>query len=314
MISRILDFRLRQIGRMLKEIGAVYFVLLVLVCFGFFMGLIESLVRSQSALTGLIGVMIIGSIHFGRKDAGFLKKIEVQRIRLYIFEYLLLTIPFVIAYLGGANFGAILVQTCGIIIIAFLPNPELEGKSFSNSLDFKFMPKAVFEAKSYFRRFIIPIGLMYVFGLIMSKYIVVPMLIILLMALFFTSFFDEVESKELFEAIHFRKGILTSKIKSYLGLFFFILLPYIIVFLIRHLEYWYILIAGLFLGSTVILFNIFYKYANFTPYRRRVYNSTVNAIFFGFSMIPFLYPVTLLYLIYYWLKARKNIRLYYAKN
>ena len=314
MIARILDFRLKQLWRMLKEIGAVYFILLILVCCGFFLGLVESVVKSQSASMGLIGLMIAGSVHFSRKDSRFLKKLEINRPKLYASEYLLLTLPLTIAFIGGSNFGAILLQTVGVIILAFLPNPELEGKSFSSALDFNFLPLQVFEAKSYLRRFVIPIGLMYITGLITAKYITIPMVVILLMALFFTSFFDEVESKALFEAIHFRKGILTSKIQSYLGLYFLLLLPHISLFLIFHLEYWYILLAGLFLSTTVILFNIFYKYANYAPYRRRVYNSTVNAIFFGFAMIPFLYPVTLLYLFYYWRKARKNIRLYYAEN
>ncbi len=314
MIPRILDFRLRQIGRMLKEIGAVYFVLLILVCFGFFMGLVDSLVKSQTPFMGLIGVLIVGSIHFSRKDGSFLKKLQINRPKLYAVEYILLTLPITFAFLGGPNFGAIGVQILGVILLAFLPNPELEGKSFSNTLDFKFLPKETFEARSYLRRYIIPIALLYIVGLITAKYVAMPLLVIILTALFFTSFFDEVESKLLFEAIHFKKGILWSKVRSYLGLFYLLLSPHIIVFLIVHTHYWYILLAGLFVTSTVIVFNIFYKYASFSPYRRRVYNSTVNAIFFGFAMVPFLYPVTLLYLIYYYRKARKNIQLYYAEN
>ncbi|MFT5165521.1 MAG: hypothetical protein ACI8P3_000748 [Saprospiraceae bacterium] len=299
---------------MLREIGAVYFVLLVLVCFGFFMGLVESVVRSQSIWMGLIGAMIASSIHFSRKDSGFLKMLEVKRVKLYIMEYLLLTTPLAIAFLGGSNFGAILVQTLSLVILVFLPNPEMEGSSFSNKLNFNFLPKELFEARSYLRRFAIPLGLCYILGLITSKYMTIPIVMVLLTALLFTAFFDEIESKALFEAIHFRKGILSAKIQSYLGLYFLLLLPYILLFLILHFEYWYILLVVLFVGSTVILFNIFYKYSHYAPYRRRVYNSTVNAIFFGFAMVPFFYPVTLLYVFYYWRKARKNIRLYYAEN
>jgi hypothetical protein len=130
----------------------------------------------------------------------------------------------------------------------------------------------------------------------------------------FASFFDEVESKELFEVFHFQKGILTSKIKLYLGLYFLLMIPHILLFLILHFQYWYLLLAALFFGTTLILFNIFYRYAQFTPYRRRVYNSTANSLFVFSILIPFFYPVTLIYLLIYWLKARKNIRFYYAEN
>jgi hypothetical protein len=314
MIAKILDFRLRQIGRMLREIGIAYFLLLVFVCFGFFMGLIESVVRSQTMWMGLIGVVIASSIHFSRKDSGLLKMLEVKREKLYALEYIFMTTPLVIAFLGGSNFGAILVQTIGLIFLAFLPNPEITGSSFSNKLSFDFLPKATFEARSYLRQYIIPVGIFYITGLITSNYIAIPIVVVLLTSMFFTAFFDEVESKELFEAIHFKKGILSAKIQSYVGLYFLLLLPFIILFLFFHFKYWYLLLVALFVGSTVILFNIFYKYANYAPYRRRVYNSTVNAIFFGFAMVPFLYPVTLLYLIYYWRKAQNNIRLYYAEN
>ena len=136
----------------------------------------------------------------------------------------------------------------------------------------------------------------------------------LLISFTFAAFFDEVESKELFEVFHFKKGILKSKIKIYLGLYYLLLIPHILLFLLLHFQYWYLLLAALFLGTTLILFNIFYRYAQFTPYRRRVYNSTANSLFIFSILIPFFYPVTLIYLLIYWLKARKNIRFYYAEN
>ncbi len=314
MIGRILDFRLRQIIRLFKEIGAIYIVLLILVCLGFFLGLVEALIRSETMLMGLIGIMIIASVHFSRKDAGFLRMLELDRKKLYVAEYILLTLPMAIAYLVGGNFGAILFQTIGVLFIAMLPNPEISSHSFTNRLDLNFLPKAAFEAKSQLRRFAIPLGLLYIICLLTSKFLTVAIVFILLIALFFTSFFDEVEGKDLLEAIHFKSGILTAKVKTYLGLYYLLCIPFMVSFFIFHLEYWYLLLAVLFLGSTVILFNIFYKYAHYGPHRRKVYNSMANSIFFGSILIPFFYPITLLYLIFYWRKARKNIRMYYAED
>lgn len=314
MIGKVLGFRLKQLIRMLREIGAVYFLLLILVCFGFFLGMVETLVRSTSMWMGLLGVMIVSSIHFSRKDVGFLRKLEINRPQLFILEYLLLSLPLTLMYLGGQNFGAILVQLLGVLILAFMPNPGINGSSFANKLDFKFLPKAVFEARSYLRRYAIPIAIFYLLGLFVTQYLTIPIAAVILMALFFTAFFDEIENKALLEPFHFKRGILSSKIRAYLGLYFLLLSPYLVLFLLFHTSYWYILLAALFIGSTLILFNIFYKYAHYTPYRKRVYNSVANSIFFIAVIIPFFYPVTLMYLVYYWRKARKNIRLYYAEN
>jgi len=57
----------------------VYLILLLVVCTGFFLGIIESLLRSTSEWMGLIGMMIVASIHFSRKDTNFLKKLEINR-------------------------------------------------------------------------------------------------------------------------------------------------------------------------------------------------------------------------------------------
>jgi hypothetical protein len=238
--------------------------------------------------------------------------IGVNRRALYTWEYLLVTLPFSILFLLSGNWGAFLIQSLGIMGLALLPNLEVSKQSFGTKMDFRLFHKEAFEARSYFRRFFIPIGLLYIVGLITIKYTGIPIGIIILTALFFSSFFDEVENKDLFEAIHFRRGILTEKAIRYIGLFLLLTSPFIILFLVLHVEYWYILLAALFVGVKVILFNLLYKYAHFTPYRRRVYNSIANSMFFLAVLIPFFYPATLLFLVYYWRKARKNIKVYYA--
>lgn len=314
MVGQIIDLRLRQLARIFREIGPVYIVLLLLVCTGFFLGLIDSLLKSTSPWMGLLGVFIIASVHFSRQDTTFLKKLNLYRPFLYLPEYFLLTLPFVMIYLSGGNLQAILVQSLGILLVSFLPNPELNGQSFSNTLDFKWLPLALFEARSYLRRFGALLLVVYLVGLFFTQYETVVMLMVVLTAMVFTAFFDEVEDKAILEAFHFRKGILKTKIEAYLGLYLILLLPYSILFLIQHSQYWYILLVGVFVGMTLILFNIFYKYAHYAPHRRRINNAMANSIFFVAVIIPFFYPVTLLYLFYYYRKARKNIQLYYAKN
>lgn len=312
MIGRILDFRLRQFGRILKEIGAGYFILLALVCFGFFMGIVETLVKNDSIWMGLVGAMIAASIHFSRKDLFFLKQLGISSKKLFFLEYLLLNIPLIAALVFGGNYLGVLILFISVFILSLIPTPEIEGKSFANSMDFNWLPGKVFEAKSYLRKFVFPLALVYLIGLLTAKFIAAPIVLILILALTFTGFFEEIENKDLFESMHFTGGILFNKCKQYLSLYLFLSLPFILLFLFFNMQYWYILLAALFIGSTLILFNIVYKYAHYSPYRKRVYNSTVNGIFIVFAIVPFTYPVTLLYLIYYWRKASINLKRYYA--
>jgi len=314
MIKGLLLFRFKQFGRIIKEIGGGYLILLGIVALGFFTQVIDSLMRSESYWMGLIGALLIASIHFSRKDSGFLRKLEVNRSLLFSLEYLLLSIPLAIIFLFGGNIWAVLIQTIGVILVALLPNPEFEGKSLTSNLNFPFISKYTFEAVGYLRRYALLIGMIYIGCLAASKFIVFPMLMFILMGMFFIAFFEEVEGKELFEAIHFEGGILKKKSIQYIGLYLMLMTPFIISFLIFHIQYWYLLLIVIFGVSTLILFNIFYKYAHYTPYRKRVYNSTGNAMFILGILVPFFYPVTLLYLVHYWRKANKNIQHFYAAN
>ena len=207
-----------------------------------------------------------------------------------------------------------IVLNVGLTIVAFMKPLAAGNGNFINRMDFKFLPLRLFEARSYLRRFFIPMVLVYLILLVLAKFTAPALLMAFFIAITFAAFFDEIENKELFEAFHFKKGILSYKIKLYLGLYLALMLPHAVLFLAFHFQYWYLLLAALFLGTTLILFNIFYKYAAYTPYRRRVYNSTANSLFTVSIIIPFFYPVTLIYLIIYGLRARKNIKNYYAEN
>lgn len=314
MLNRLLDFRFKQFGRMLREIGAVYLLLLIVVCGGLLLSWVDQLVSSQSAFISLLVIMIIGSIHSSRKDLNFLKMLNINHRKLFMWEYLLISLPFLIAFLAGRNFGAVGISLLGVVLIAFLPNPEWSAKSMTSQLEFSFLPKNAFEVRSYLRRAGLPLGLVYLLGLLGTKFMTIAILMVVLIALVFISFFDEVEDKILLESLHFRRGILFEKSRIYLGVLYLILLPYVVLFLVFHLKYWYIMLAAIAVSTMLTLFNIFYKYAHYNPYRRRIYNSMANGMFLFCTIIPFLFPVTLFYLMYYWRKAKRNMLLYYAGN
>ena len=314
MISKLLIFRSKQLYRMLREIGVIYLVVAFLLVFGLLMGGIEQMVLSQSPSFGLFGILMASFIHLNRKDGRFLSKLDISTPKLFAAEYLVSFLPLTMIFLYSGNYKAAVLQNIGTLMLCFVKPLSGSKSGFSSGLDLKLISLNAFEARSYLRQFFIPLVFVYVLLLGTAMFMGPALLAGLLIAMTFAAFFDEVESKELFEVFHFKNGILNHKIRIYLGLYFVLMAPHILLFLIIHFQYWYLLLASLFLGSTLILFNIFYRYAQFTPYRRRVYNSTANSLFIFSMIIPFFYPVTLIYLLIFGLKARKNIRFYYAEN
>ena len=282
MISKLLIFRFRQLFRMLREIGAAYLIVVFILLFGALMGGIEQLVASQNPSFGLFGIMIALAIHLNRKDGRFLTKLQVSTYKLFAAEYLLLTVPLALLFLYSGNYLAILIQSIGVVLLSFIKPFMSEKGGLTSRLDFGWISPKAFEAKSYFRKNLIPIGFIYVLLLGTAKFVAPALLAALLIAITFTAFFDEVESKELFECFHFKKGILQSKIKVYLGLYYMLLIPHAVLFLVLHFQYWYLLLAAVFLGTTLSPFQYFLSLCTF-------YALSTKSVQFGGKLIFYIF-------------------------
>lgn len=313
-MQKILVFRFRQIGRMIKHAGIGHLLFALLVVFGVLAQVISNVIHSESAGYGLVTVFFMGTLHLGRKDTGFLQQLPINRPLLYSLEYLLLSLPIAIAFAAGGNWGAVGLQTLGMIILAQLPVVHLSKSNWQHHLKLGFVPKRAFELRGLLRQRFLAYVFIYLLGLVLSFWVASALVFAILAGASAAALFDELEGKELFELLHGQGGILWVKTKLYLSLYFTLLLPYIALFLFFHLTYWYLLLAAIFLGMTVIVFNIVYKYAHYAPYRHRVHNDIVNAVFLMATLVPFLYPVTLIYILWYWRKAQQNIKSYYAKH
>lgn len=306
-MEQLLVFRIKQIQRLLQHAGLWYLLFVLVVAFGVVIGAINAVLHSESASFGLLGLLLVGNLHFSRKDTGFLQQIQINRPKLYCAEYLLLTVPIALAFLIGGNWGALGIQTLGIILLSFVPVVNFAGKNWQNRLKLSFIPLVAFELKSFLRQYFLIGVATYVLALGLSYFVAAALVFAIVLAASWAPLFDEVEGKDLFELFDEKGGILRAKLRIYLSLYLVLLIPHIALFLILHGVYWYLLLAAIFLGMTIIVFNIVYKYAHYSSYRRRIYNSMVNSVFLLATLVPFFYPITLLYLLWYWRKAQKNI-------
>ena len=199
------------------------------------------------------------------------------------------------------------------IIIAIIKPPRISQSGPGKYLALNKLPDTLFEFKGGIRKIFIPTFLIYICTLAASYYMVAIFVAAMLLGLSFTGFFIDLEAKEYLK-IYFLEGqsLLGQKVLHYSLLMFCLLIPHMILFLIFHLEYWYLLpVAPLFL-ITIVNVCLLYKYAHYRPINAKVYNTVPVAFCLMGMVLPFFFPVIILYLIYYWFKAQKNLKVYYV--
>ncbi len=317
-IAIIIGIRIKQGFRMLQDIGWILLILLCPVLFIFGLRMLEYVRDNDEPIVGGFFLFAVLSTHYGRKDIGLLKQIDIDIRQLFAIEYFIGILPLsllIIAVIG--DWKNPLLMQLGAPLIALLPRKIKHGTAQKSAFVFNSLPQAAFEWRIGLGRYLIGLLFLYFGGLVLAQFVIIVPLVVCIFAYLATSFYDYYEGKEIIEEIHFRYKLLPYKLKTQVLIFHGLLLPHYLLFLWYHWSYWYVLPAVMLIAQLLLMLALFYKYANYSPGRIRVDNKIALAIFsiclFN-PMMPFLFPGIVVYLIIYWKRARKNIRLYYAEN
>jgi hypothetical protein len=311
LLSKILLFRLKQLWRLFKQVGYVRIVLIAIVVAGFLVFELPNLISNNDFLTVLIYPSIILPIHLLRKDQGFLRKLNFQKEAILAGEYNTLALPFSLFLAFFQQWPAIFIGHFLITIILFLPSIKVEKKYRDNSQFTKWIPVKLFEWRSYMRQR--KYFLLVCFGItgLLSAYAIAMFLAILILVASFSEAFTHIESKELIESYPRSSNFLWSKLKDHSGFIHLLFLPFYALFLLFHLELWYILILLLIIIECSICFCLLYKYSWFGYSKSEIHNQVPFVIFFISTILFF--PVGIAFLYFYWQKAI-NALPEYAKN
>jgi len=298
-------FRLRQLGRSLASIGWLLLLLIpilgaLLLQFGAVLG-----AQSPFLILGVAGA-VLGLVHWRRRDGVFLKQLAVPGWQLLLVEYQLLLLPLTALLLIFRDVQwSTFTHHLLAIVCAFLPVSTYESyRKWSFPLP-RLLPVQAFEWRCGLRRngfWLLPL---YSLALIFAHYPPVPLLMVLVTVILATSFFDKLESMSML--VVFYPGILWRKVVlSNLVLHFF-LLPHYLLFLFFHTTIWYILLAAVLVAQLLQMTAIYFKYAAYLPHRRKANNSNVLGGLIICSLIPFLFPLLLLAVVYYGVQARRRL-------
>jgi len=164
-----------------------------------------------------------------------------------------------------------------------------------------------FEWRANSRKYFYFIILFYIPAFFLSRYIATALLLAFTISTLVAVFHDEYEPKEVILNLAQNGNILLQKMRNTLLYFHLVLLPHYIVYLILHFQYWYFLLFVVISTSTILLFAINYKYANYSPFRKRINAQVQLAVFYVGAIIPFLLPIAIAATIYQYRKAQKTI-------
>lgn len=310
----ILKIRLNQLWRLIRSVGWFLVLLLIFAVGGVFLALLENLYKADALSWALLIGIILLMIHFSRGDSAFLKKLNISPRLFFTIEYLsgLTPLLLIMAILG--RWLDLLASVLIALLIPLLPaGPRSWGAI--RKVKLSWIPIKAFEWRGGIRQRPIPLLLFYLVGLLLSFFFPFAYIVmLLLLALIASSFFEVIESKDLVEVIYLPHCSLSPKLLLHFTVFHFLILPYHILFLLRFSSYWYIGLAAALMGSLLLAFSLLYKYAGYYPRRLKVYNQTPVGIFFLSMLIPFFWPGVIIYWIVKWRQAERRLKYYYADS
>ena len=300
--------RWKQFYRTLWQIG-VFRVAILLVFFLFLFAAVYvvSEERQKAAIICGIWICLIVYIHASRLDKIFLC-INVGFDKwIYGFEYFILSIPLMICLLLRRQWLPVLCLIFFSLGIGLLKiNRKKQRRTFNTFLQ-QYIPSDMYEWKAGVRQNLIVLMIVWLLGLCTAFFVASVPIAMFLIGLLMTGFYQSIESWQIL--LSYQKNanqLLFYKIRQH-SLFYTILnLPLIMLFMIFHLELWYIPVVEFIILFSIHIYSIVLKYAFYSQDRRSV-RSVLMLLGMLIGLNPLLTPALWLFTIYLFLKARINL-------
>jgi hypothetical protein len=307
LLSKFIQFRFKQTGRLLKETGLILscFILIVIGLI-LFSQLTKPLPEPRFLF--VLFYLLILPIHFARKDDSFLRKLNLSKKIILATEYNILLFPFSLFLAYFHQWSIILLGHILVTCVIFIPVSTNRRTRSSTDKFVKWIPEYLFEWRSYFRQHPFFPFVCYILTLLFCFYTyTVPIGLLLLLSII-PNVFNSLESKDLIENYTENSDFLWSKIKDHSYFVHLFLLPLYLLFLVFHYQLWYVLVIFLFLIEFSICFSLLYKYSQFHVSRSNVHNQFPFVI----SFIAFLlfFPIGIFFIYLYWKKAQNALAVY----
>ena len=307
MIFTLLTLHIKQLGRLLREIGPFRSLVLVALV-AFTLARASSLTPPFTYILAAFVVLLLASLHVFRKDKTFLRILGARSYLLYAVEYHLLASPFYLLFLLNRQWLPVLGVAVAVGLIPLLTLSVRRSRSAAYPLTI--LPAQAFEWKSGLRRHGLTVGLLYGLALACYPYPFIALAVVVLFTLLVTTFYDESESRPMVDAFAASpQAFLLSKWRTQLTLFWTGCAPLLLIFIVAYPEYGYVLPVLFVVSSLIQVLSINLKYSLYEP-GLSLNKSIFMAIYFLSLFVPYFVPVPLVMSVYYYRRARRNLQPY----
>ena len=290
MVFRIIRLRFWQALRILGEMRWPYRLVLLFIVFWSITGVTVKASQDQGSLLIPAGFfLLIMSLHWLRPDFEFLKIYFANYKKIYLTEYLLLSLPMMAGLTFSVHYYFLPVYLLLLIVLVQYLEPS-KSKS-QNARQLSFVPARYFEWKRGLRKYFYPILLLWISGLVFSLHMAAGILSIFLIGLTTLGFYDQCESEAMLLAPQQSpSAYLRSRVLGLLSIAGLIYLPIIILFCIFHLQHWYVVMILALVILSYQIYAVTIKYAFFEPNAKSSKNTILLSLGALVFVLPFILP------------------------
>ncbi len=307
---QFLDFllvRKAQVKREIRAMGLLYsffLLLFLLLAIGFYSKAQQ--LRESSLYALAIISLLITSVHYTRRDHGFINAVAENPVSVYLAEYFVLTLPLFIVSLF---FGNLLILLSLPVILLCISCWKITAKKSNHLIFFQLLVKDPnFEWKSGLRKMGIVLAFLWILAIALVWVPFAPLVVLWFFLLTLSSFYEEGESREMLESYQMgAKVFVRNKIYNQVRIYLLTILPVITAAGIFFPERWWVLILFMVFGSLNLAVFVVSKYAVWQPGEINRSGSVLNSVCMLGLFLPFLLPLPVLVFFRNYRKAIHNL-------
>ena len=329
MITTFIKIRLLQFFRLLKGIGLLRIIIVLLILWFTTYMVFHFLILPENTVKSLIAIgLFLLSLQVSRNDKHFIKTTIKNPYSIYLGEYLLLILPFLVIWIVYSNWIGVGLL---ILIILLIPLISINLKlrylgsvikfliyPFNSNLNSKFKVRLPFISISSFewisgiRRNLILLIPVYLFILAFSFKPNVAVVGLIFLSILISGFYYYGEPREFVELFAKNpRDFILRKILINLKQLIILFAPILIIAIIFQTHTWYYLIGAIIISFLIQVLTIIFKYGLFEENANLNRNSIIVFLNILFVIMPMFLPVPIIMSIKYYKKARENLKEYY---
>jgi hypothetical protein len=308
----ILQLRLRQLYRMLHEIGWVLLAVFLVVSAGMFFSLSSSLMKIQSLYAGPVFGIILLMIDYARKDKAFLISIFEAKKDLwfhFLVEYFIVSIPIFLFQLFYQHWLSAFLIIVSVFLVSFIALYSKNSEVTLSKVSFPFIPIRYFEFKFHFESAWFAYLFLWIVGMGGVIHYALLLIFLFLTAMLLPSMLTSFEAREMLKFSPF--FIWKKTVNIIFPISVYILIP-VVLTLWFHAEMFGVISYGVACVWVAGFMSIVLKYVSYTPIRPKFEMSNIAAVLLLFMLLPGGILITLTYSLFKSSAAQKNLKSQYA--